>query len=421
MCLKCFARLGFLPLIWVAAMLFSAQVAQGLDFVDRRDLGDGLAEYSFELRVGVGEYDVIGLHRVVRERRPGVPVRGLPGVFMVHGDVWDFNAAFFSGSDAIVPFLARNGIDVWGIDLRWTRVPATETDFSFMEDWGIEANAHEVGLGLLAARTVRAITGSGAGRLFLLGWSRGGMIGYAYLNQETQWPWWLRQVRGFVPVDIFFKTDDAGLAADACFRRDITQASFDAGVFNDATGQLVELIGTLAEQDPAGASPVFPGVTNRQGSLLLGAATFSIFPGGLPPVPAYHFTGGTFDATGLPSGLIYTAETDWTAFLKTGSPFEPTKLLLDSEKVICDLDEVSFDDHLSEINVPVLYVGAGGGFGEFGVFATTLLGSTDVTSFVVSLASPQDRLIDFGHGDLFLAMQAQDLVWQPILDWIQSR
>jgi hypothetical protein len=79
---------------------------------------------------------------------------------------------------------------------------------------------------------------------------------------------------------------------------------------------------------------------------------------------------------------------------------------------------VPYDDHLEDITVPVLYVGAGGGFGEFGVYTTTLLGSTDVTTHIVHTAAP--RVVDFGHADLFLAGDAQALVWQPLLTWLQA-
>ena len=47
------------------------------------------------------------------------------------------------------------------------------------------------------ARHARAISGSGFGQLFLLGWSRGGQIGYAALDGETQLPPGQRNVRGF--------------------------------------------------------------------------------------------------------------------------------------------------------------------------------------------------------------------------------
>ena len=42
--------------------------------VQRRDLGGGIAEYSYVLRVGTGPYDAIGLHRVVHELAPFRPV-----------------------------------------------------------------------------------------------------------------------------------------------------------------------------------------------------------------------------------------------------------------------------------------------------------------------------------------------------------
>ena len=70
--------------------------------------------------------------------------------------------------------------------------------------------------------------------------------------------------------------------------------------------------------------------------------------------------------------------------------------------------------------MPVLYIGAGGGFGEYGVYTTTLLGSTDVTAHVVSLVPAEARIVDFGHADLFLANNAEALVWQPLLDWVKT-
>ena len=87
--------------------------------------------------------------------------------------------------------------------------------------------------------------------------------------------------------------------------------------------------------------------------------------------------------------------------------------------MICDEADVPFDDHLDDISVPVLYVGAGGGFGEFGVYTTTLLGSTDVTTRVVDLTR-RPAPVDFGHADLFLATDARTLVWRPILNWIRA-
>jgi pimeloyl-ACP methyl ester carboxylesterase len=393
--------------------------------VQRRDLGNSIAEYTFALRVGAGANDVIGLHRVVREEAPFRPARTQRALLMTHGDIWGFDAAFLADpSHALPVYLARNGVDVWGIDLRWIRVPATTTDFTFMKNWGIEQDARDLAVALTVARVTRLATGNGLSRMTLLGWSRGGVVGYAYLNGEAQLPPGLRNVKGFIPVDIYLKTNDEGFRQSGCRRYAATKALIDAGTYQSTNGTTVLTIASLATSNPNGASPVFPGLTNRQAELLTGEATFVFFPPDQQPVPSYHFTGGTFAPTPLPSGLpvptglVYSPEPTWLAVLRGASPFQPLRESLDSDAAICGTPDVHFDDHLAQITVPVLYVGAGGGFGEYGVYTTTLLGSTDVTTRIVDLSA--DRLADFGHADIFIGTNAQSLVWQPILNWLRT-
>ncbi|HEY7215387.1 MAG TPA: hypothetical protein VIC28_12205, partial [Thermoanaerobaculia bacterium] len=86
----------------------------------------------------------------------------------------------------------------------------------------------------------------------------------------------------------------------------------------------------------------------------------------------------------------------------------------------CGQANVRFDDYLAKITVPVLYLGAGGGFGELGIYTTTLLGGTDKTALVIHKVPAAQRLADYGHADLFLANDAQTLVWQPLLNWIKG-
>jgi hypothetical protein len=179
----------------------------------------------------------------------------------------------------------------------------------------------------------------------------------------------------------------------------------------------VQAIGNAAVADPNGPSAVVPGFNNRQAGLFVGEATFGLL-GGLEPVPFYHFTGGTFDANGIPFGLLYSNEADLFHFETASAPYQPNRELADADTATCGQVDVAFDDHLSEITVPVLYVGAGGGFGEFGVYTTTLLGSTDVSTHIVTKVPV--RIADFGHADLFLANEAESLVWQPILDWVRA-
>ena len=336
-----------------------------------------------------------------------------------------FRAAFLTGSHPIPVFLAENGIDVWGIDLRWTLVPSTVTDLSFMKSWGLEQDARDLGVAIGVARVTRGLTGSGFGKVHLLGWSRGGQIGYAYLNAETRVPSALRQVKGFIPVDIYLKTDVPQLQAFACQRQQNTEATIAGGGPANPSGGLISLLGVLAATDPNGSSflngPPFnlPGYTNRQAGLLVGEATFA-FLAGLEPAPFYHFTGGTFDAQGKPSGLLYAHDADLFSLEAAAAPFQPNQELADADAATCGQTGVAFDDHLADIKVPVLYLGAGGGFGELGIYTTTLLGSTDVTARIVHQAPAAQRLADYGHADLFLASDAQTLVWQPLLDWVRA-
>lgn len=410
-----------------ASLIAGGTASQAFSNVERRALTADVAEYFFQVRVGTGPYDVIGVHRVVKEIAPYVPARAEEAVFFAHGDIWSFRAAFLTAAQsdalpddqALPVFLAENGVDVWGIDFRWTTVPVTETDFGFMAGWGIEQDARDLGVAIGFARVTRALTGSGFGKVTLLGWSRGGQIGYAYLNGETRLPQGLRQVEAFIPVDVYLKTDVPELKALACLRQQGTEAAIASGAFANPVGGLVLAIGADAITDPDGPSQNVPGLTKRQAGLLVGAATFVLLQG-TEPAPFYHFTGGTFDTAGIPSGLTYSTERALFDFELGAAPFQPNQELADADAVICEQTDVPFDDHLAEITVPVLYVGAGGGFGEYGVYTTTLLGSTDVTTHIVSLLPPEARIADYGHADLFLANDAETRVWRTILDWVRA-
>ncbi|HEY9422121.1 MAG TPA: hypothetical protein VIW92_11960, partial [Thermoanaerobaculia bacterium] len=211
----------------------------------------------------------------------------------------------------------------------------------------------------------------------------------------------------------------------ACQREQGTAAAIAAGAYAATSGGLISAIGGLAVADPNGPSflngPPFnlPGYNNRQAGLLVGQATFGL-QGGLETAPFYHFTGGTFDTEGKPTGLLYSNEADLFAFEIAASPVQPNRELLEADAATCEQNDVAFDDHLSEIKVPVFYIGAGGGFGEFGIYTTTLLGSTDVTTLVINKVPAAARILDYGHADLFLANDAETLVWQPLLDWVQA-
>ena len=409
-----------------------AEAAHGpcsMSAIARRELSGDVAEYSFTLKIGPGPHDVIGLHRVIREDglQPARPdsrsgSRFESGIFFVHGDALGFDAAFLASAaspsvpdDRALPvFLAENGVEVWGIDQRWALVDAGTTDFRFMQSWGLAMAADDVGIGLAVAAEVRRSHEP----MDLLAWSRGGEVAYTYLNTEASLPAARRRVKGFIPVDIYVRTDVPALVEAACARLAQRQQSLAQGVYRDTTGLLISTIGRLALSSSDAPSPIVPSLSNLQVGYLAGEATFS-FQGGLEPAPFYHWAGGAFDAHGLPIGLSFTENAYFFDFLAGAAPYMPVQLIADSEAVICDKEDLPFVDHLGGVTVPVLYIGAGGGVGTFGLYSLSLLGSTDQESLIVDLR-PQSRLADFGHTDLFLATDAQTLVWQPLLDWIHG-
>jgi hypothetical protein len=61
---------------------------------------------------------------------------------------------------------------------------------------------------------------------------------------------------------------------------------------------------------------------------------------------------------------------------------------------------------------------APGGTGSPGLYALTLLGSDDVSHYIVSFYPPDQVALDYAHYDLYDANNAQDVVWNRILAWV---
>jgi hypothetical protein len=205
-----------------------------------------------------------------------------------------------------------------------------------------------------------------------------------------------------------------------CDFADGTAADLAAGIYAYDTTVVVQ-VGQLAITDPNGVSPIFgPPYTNLDASLTFGAATYQIDAPNLF-AEFYHFVGGTFpdgNIWGIPDGLVYTSIPEWNNFLGSPSPFEAIRMIYDTYTISCGAGSSPFDNHLNEITVPVLYVGAGGGFGSNGLYTLTLLGSQDVSSLIVSFYPPEQAAFDFGHADLFHSQDAENLVWSPIYQWL---
>lgn len=391
------------------------QAARALAPSSRTTLGDGIVHYTYDLTLGPGPFDMVRLHRIVEERRPNDPIRTVDGVFLLPGAPNGWGQIFVEPLISNVPpwdqsvaiFLARNRVDVWGIDYAWAQVPMGTTDFGFFQHWGIEKDIDFAYEAVATARSIRTSTGQGNGRLHLLGFSYGGPVGYGLLGRETQLPPGQRMVKGFVAVDTELKFEDPERRAAMCESVEEREAVIASGTYHDGSiVGLIQLAG-LAESAPDEPSPVAPALTNWE--FILNATA-----SGIP-----HFVGGTFDESGIPTGLRFTEPALWIDVLQATRPFWPLQPGADIGRARCESGrDPAFDDHLEDITVPILYVGAAGGTALRGAYTASLTSTRDYEEVLVQLLPGSEQMFDFGHADLFTARDADTFVWEPILKWL---
>lgn len=389
-----------------------------LKMIHREHIAGDIFHYSYVMSVGSHPLDRIGIHRVIKETRHQRPIRTEKNILLQHGDCKDFQSMFLPGTRSpnmpddfgIAFFLAENDVDVWGIDQAWSLVPAEQSDFSFMKDWGIQKQVEDLQMAMAVAYHVRRLTRCGGDKLNFLGYSSGVWTGYALLDKESQLPEYRRMAAGFVAADGGYKTNDDAMKEGFLIDYNLTKSMYDQGQY----GYWIPFatVANLARTDPDGESPLFSGFTNFQAAMFYG--TGPIFG-----TITFHYFAGIWE-NDFPVDLQYVTKDEYYDFMEAAVPWEATKFILDYEGIICDIGDSPFDDHLGNITVPILNIAVAGGFGELSKYPTTLLGSSDITHVIVSLHPPEEVLIDFGHIDMFLSQKAPSLVWQPILNWIKT-
>lgn len=392
------------------------------DFQREVITGD-IAHYSLVLTVGPGQYDVIGLHRVVKERRPYQPVKARTGLFLVHGGGKNFAGCFLPGlvspqlpdEFGFAVYMAQHGIDVWGIDHSYTLVPGGLPDHSFAAGWGMDKHVDDIDVSIGIARLVRLFNGNGLRRMTLLGYSQGSPMGYALLNRQTQLPRGLRSVGAWIPVEQGLDYDHPDVAEYECEWLSGYVDLYNDGIYgfdDDPDGFYYDL-GYLAQTDPHGPSPYYEGFTNLQVFLYFNSA---------PSVPSSpgHWWAASFDDDGVPLELTYTSLLMATEFWIYWAPMHwPTRLMADQHAIVCG--DAVWEAHIGEIDLPVFCLDAAGGFGPGQSTTLQRLVNADVTHYIVQLMPPDDAWLDFAHIDLFTADNAPGVAWQPTLAWLEGR
>ena len=361
-----------------------------------------IVHYRYDVFVGPGQFDVIRIHRVVREKKPFQPIPTVEGVFLLPGSPNLFEFIFMAPSlspavpwdQSIAAFLAKNDIDVWGIDYGWLLIPPGTTDFGFLKGWGVQKDAEHTEIALSIARRIRTLTGQGFGRFHLLGFSYGLFLAYAVAGEESQMPPGHRNVKSIIPVDSPMKVFTESSRLSSCKNALNYQAQIAAGVYRiEGSKEIYE----LAESDPDGPSPIYPGLTNLQAVMkrLTGFCTSELDASGNPVSLKYSNINMIVDA-----GLANSVDTTMQASFEIAACRCEDPLVAD----------VNWDDHLGEITIPILSITRA----KLGDRAATLTASDDITVLIVL---PPD-FPDFGHADMFFAGLAETKIWTPILDWI---
>ena len=387
-----------------------------------------VVHYGFDVPVGSGPFDLIRIHRVVREVRPGRAAKKMEGILLLPGRPQLFEPIFMQEAAASVPrdqgsvavYLAAHGVDVWGMDYGHSFIPYPTTDFLFLKGWGIDKEIAHLHIALSVARFLRANSEQGNGPIHILGFSYGGFLAYAAAAEDSQNPGNLRNIKGIVTVDGSAFKQPMGSTAqlNACNNAKSQRAALDGGTYHsDSSSTLKMGLAALNYPDdlsplsgaavpPPPAPPVFPAFP---------ANTFTNFQAVQVQMIRSKFLAGSYTVSPPSATLLFTDGQRIVNLFGASPAYMPYQLTYDLSASQCSSDAfpVVFDDHLEAVDVPILYIARQ----EANLFTTTLTQSHDVTKVLVNPTLDPSL---YGHADFFLANDAAAKIWRPILDWIQA-
>ena len=387
-----------------------------------------VVHYKFDVRVGTGPFDVIQIHRVVKEVSPGRPAKKMEGVLLLPGLPQLFEPIFMMAGAPGVPedqgsiavYLATHGVDVWGMDYGHSFIPYPTTSFAYLQGWGIGKEVAHIHIALSVARYLRVNSEQGVGPIHLLGFSYGGFLVYAAAAEDSRNPGNLRNIKGIVPVEGSAFKQPMGSASQltACNSAKSAIAKLDMGTYQ-SDGSIYLTMGLAAlnqPNDPASLSgaaiprppapPVFPEFP---------AGTFTNFQAVSVQMVRTGFLGGSYTVSPPLVSLRFTDSQRIADLFGVSPAYSPLQVSYEMSASRCSSDTypVTFDDQLDEVEVPILYISRQ----ATNLYATTLTQSGDVSSLVLNPALDPSL---YGHADFFLANNAATEVWQHILSWIQA-
>ena len=262
-------------------------------------------------------------------------------------------------------YYAQQGYSAYILDRRETNVPSTETDFSFMEDWTVDKYLKDTYEGIVASRVHTAfLVGEQPAKainLTAIGHSHGALLLTAY--EASKYDDLDRgSVDKVVPVDIIIKYNPEKLDFIQWQAQefDVISKSINNGTYNDSSMGNMMGIASLAYTYPDNKSPFQSGLTNMQLFRLMASQTYRF--SGHPYTPDYHYWSGAPDL----SDLYYVDENKLLSVTLTGGAVPNTPKYMDQYMAGLMGNVEGYEIDSSKIDSPLLYIGFGGGFGDYG-------------------------------------------------------
>ena len=364
---------------------------------------DDVAEYKLKVNVGPEKYDYIILTNYVKEKIPW-NTEITKNIVILPGQA--LTEKFYS---EMAIYYAQLGYSTYVLDRREINVPVNETDFSYMENWDIDKHMSDVYDGIAISRIHTAMLNKEPVEnieVTAIGHSHGALILTAYVASEYE-DLSLGSVDRMVSIDIIIKYDpgNSELIQSQAQEFEIFSKSMENGTYNATNMAVMMQVAKLALTDPEERSSFNDKFTNRQIFRLMASQTYMF--NARPYTPNYHYWGGDLN------GLHYADENRLLNLTLAGGavPHTPKYMDMYMAGLMGNVDGYEID--YSKIDSPVLYIGLGGGFGDYGVWwYKNEVGRTN--SRVISM-----NWNNQGHCSLVLDYNSSEL-WETIDNWIRN-
>ena len=375
-----------------------------------------LKEYVWQKNASLapnGPYDKIGLHRLVKT---GITPKGVlficPGTWssgeqLISNPLNDTWTKYENDSQPI--YWANRGFDIYSIDYRTHFVPImlSSSQLSFMENWGWDQWISDIKECVNKAKEV-----SGAKKIFMAGESFGGL---ATTNYATKY--WREDLRGIILLDggnatkNQNPTNSYNLTAMLSIANTTSAWSTEypnvALITNPVVGAVFLHKYALANpgapaQYPPGTplTPIINPLTNKTWTNITEWYAFITYYAWTYPGGASNTLGGYGNATLM---LQWGASSD--RYWSTRLTIEYSAI---KDWANCPYVTYDFDDHYSEIDVPLLgYTSGLYGFILWGPIGN--IANSDITRTVLQ---------NYGHGDVFAGVYTARDVSAPTYAWM---